>query len=322
MLNNKKIFIFGGSGSLGNQLISQYVANNTIICYSRDESKHWAMELKYKTNNLRFIIGDIRDYSRVESSILKENPNIIIIASALKHIDRCEYATHECIETNLNGTKNVADCVEKNNDRLSDLEAICFISTDKACEPTNVYGFCKAISEALIIEKSYYIKNRKFVCVRYGNVLNSRGSIIPILHEKGNDDNVKEYTLTHPDMTRFIMTLEESVKLIEHAILYAESDDIVLPTLTSMKLIDLFNIFSEKYNKPIKVTTLRPGEKLAESLISEIQCMRIVYKDNYIYIKPCYHNKIYNTALKNYNSNQNLLTKEELRNYLNNINLL
>ena len=322
MINNKKIFIIGGSGSLGNQLISKYIADNIVICYSRDECKHWAMELKYKSKNLKFIIGDIRDYSRIETSILSENPDIIIIAAALKHVDRCEYATHECLHTNLIGTKNVVDCVEKNIDRLPNLETICFISTDKSCEPANVYGFCKALSETLMIEKAYYIKNKKFVCVRYGNVLNSRGSIIPILHEKGKDESVTAYTLTHTDMTRFIMTLEDSVNLIEHAILHAESGDIVIPTLSAMKLIDLFNIFSEKYNKPIKITTLRPGEKMAEALISETQSMRLVDDGKYMYIKPSYHNKIYSTDLKNYNSNQNLLTKEELKDYLTKIDLL
>jgi len=243
MISNKKIFIFGGSGSLGNKLIEKYISTNLIVNYSRDECKHWQMSLKYKTDKLSYIIGDIRDYNRVETSILREQPNIIIIMAALKHIDRCEYAIEECIKTNFNGPLNVLNAIEANIDRLNLLESVIFVSSDKACEPTNAYGMAKAMAECAIVEKSLYIKKFKFVNIRYGNVLNSRGSIIPILHEKGNDQNVKEFILTHPNMTRFVMTLEQSVALIEHAILYAESGDTVIPELISMKLIDLMEIF-------------------------------------------------------------------------------
>ena len=183
------------------------------------------MSLKYKSPNLKFIIGDIRDYNSVENAILREQPHLIIIMAALKHIDRCEYAIHECLQTNCIGPMNVLNTIEKNNDRLVNLEVVVMVSTDKACEPTNVYGMAKALAESAIVEKSLYIKNRKFVNIRYGNVLNSRGSIIPILHEKGSDPEVKEFTLTHEDMTRFVMTLEQSVQLIEYAAIHGESGD-------------------------------------------------------------------------------------------------
>jgi len=276
MIKNKKILLFGGSGSLGNKFIEKYISNNIIVNYSRDECKHWKMSLKYKTDNLSFIIGDIRDFSRVENSILREQPNIIVIMAALKHIDRCEFAIDECVKTNFTGTMNILNSIESNADRLLNLETVVFVSTDKACEPTNVYGMAKALSESAIIEKSLYCKKFKFVNIRYGNVLNSRGSIIPILHEKGKDPDVKEFILTHPDMTRFVMTLEQSVDLIEHAILYASSGDTVIPKLISMKLVDLLEIFSEKYKKPIKITGLRPGEKMLESLVRETQSMRLI----------------------------------------------
>jgi len=323
MISNKKIFIFGGSGSLGNKLIEKYISTNLIVNYSRDECKHWQMSLKYKTDKLSYIIGDIRDYNRVETSILREQPNIIIIMAALKHIDRCEYAIEECIKTNFNGPLNVLNAIEANIDRLNLLESVIFVSSDKACEPTNAYGMAKAMAECAIVEKSLYIKKFKFVNIRYGNVLNSRGSIIPILHEKGNDQNVKEFILTHPNMTRFVMTLEQSVALIEHAILYAESGDTVIPELISMKLIDLMEIFSEKYNKPIKITGLRPGEKMLESLISETQSMRLVNgPDGYMYIKPPYKNLHINDNVRNYNSKINPLTKIKLITYLQNLNLI
>lgn len=338
-LANKKILLFGGSGSLGNKFIDIYLGQNTIVNYSRDECKHWQMGIKYNNNPaLSFIIGDIRDYARVESSILRVQPNIIIIMSALKHIDRCEYAIEECIKTNLTGPLNVVNAVESNIDRLAGLESVVMISTDKACEPTNVYGMSKALAESAIVEKSLTIKQCKFVNVRYGNVLNSRGSIIPLLHEKGKDTAAKSFSLTHPEMTRFVMTLEQSVELIEHAILYAESGDTVIPKLVSMRLLDLMELFSEKYDKPITITGLRSGEKMLESLISETQALRLVHgPEGYMYIKPPYlsasrilnqqadsaAHPVQNSQLvQNYNSKINPLSKLELLEYLNQFDLL
>jgi nucleoside-diphosphate-sugar epimerase len=322
MIQNKTILLFGGSGSLGNKFIETYLGKNKIINYSRDECKHWHMSLKYKSDKLSFIIGDIRDRSRVETTILREQPQIIVIMAALKHIDRCEYAIEECVKTNFEGTMNILNAIESNIDRIPSLESVVFVSTDKACEPTNVYGMAKALSESAIVEKSLYLKQCKFVAIRYGNVLNSRGSIIPILHEKGQDPDVNVFTLTHDEMTRFVMTLEQSVALIEHAILHAESGDIVIPELISMKLVDLMEIFSEKYGKPIRITGLRPGEKMLESLISETQAIRLVHgPDGYKYIKPPYKNLLIADA-KNYNSKLNPLSKEELYAYLCNLKLL
>lgn len=316
-IESKKILIFGGSGSLGNALIERYLTNNTIVNYSRDESKHWAMELKYKSKNLKFIIGDIRDKERVETTIIRENPHIIIIASALKHIDRCEFAVHESLMTNLQGTIHVTDTVEKHESQLTNLQCVVFVSTDKACEPTNVYGMSKALSEAVMVEKSLYVPNIKFVNVRYGNVLNSRGSIIPLLHEIGKDSQRTHFTLTHEDMTRFVMTLDQSVDLIQHAILHAESGDIVIPKLISMRVKDLLEIFSEIYKKPIQITELRPGEKMLESLISETQSYRLIKDtDEYFYIKPPYKQVHSTESVQNYNSKLNPLTKEELSTFL------
>ncbi len=323
MLSNKKILLFGGSGSLGRKFIDTYIKDNEIINYSRDECKHWEMGLHYKTPNLKFIIGDIRDYNSVENSILREQPHVIVIMAALKHIDRCEFAIHECLQTNCIGPINVLNSIEKNNDRLCNLECVVMVSTDKACEPTNVYGMAKALAESAIVEKSLYIKNRKFVNIRYGNVLNSRGSIIPILHEKGRDPEVNEFSLTHPDMTRFVMTLEQSVALIEYAIIHGESGDTIIPKLISLKMIDLMEIFSEKYRKPIKITGLRPGEKMLESLISETQATRLVKSTSgYMHIKPVYKNLLVTEDIYNYNSKLNPLNKEELREFMNSLYLI
>lgn len=321
MIVDKKIFIFGGSGSLGHALIERYLKNNTIVNYSRDECKHWKMSLKFKSQNLSFIIGDIRDENRVETSIIRENPHIIISASALKHIERCELATNECLQTNCMGIFNVVNAIEKNQANLTNLETVIFVSTDKACSPVNTYGMAKALGEKIMIEKSLYLKDIKFSTVRYGNVLNSRGSIIPILHKKGTDPDVKEFALTHDDMTRFVMTLEQSVDLIEHAIIYAESGDIVIPSLVSLRVTDLVSLFSEKYQKPVKYIGLRPGEKMLESLINETQSMSMIKGDNYFYIKPAYKNICDLDNVMDYNSKMNPLSKEDLREYLTRLGL-
>ena len=322
-MKDKKILIFGGSGSLGYKLVDRYLNNNTIYVYSRDESKHWQMSISYKKHpNLHFIIGDIRDFSKVHQSISRFNPDVIIIASALKHIDRCEYETNECISTNLLGTQNVLNVIESLRHDLK-LSKVCFISTDKACSPVNIYGMCKAASECLMIEKAKYIPNIKFVTVRYGNVLNSRGSIIPKLHEIGKDKQYKKYMITDDRMTRFVMTLDQSVDLIQHALEYGESGDVVIPKLISCKIIDLIEIFSKKYDKPIERGELRPGEKLLESLINETQSMRLIRgKDGYMFIKPPYKNIMVENDVKDYNSKLNPLSKADLKQYLLDLNLL
>ena len=323
-MNNSKILIFGGSGSLGNELVSKYIKTNELYIYSRDECKHWTMKLKYNNNNnLNFIIGNIRNKDKINQTINRVNPDIIIIAAALKHIDKCEYECNESISTNILGIQNILNCIETNKNNIN-LKTVCFISTDKACSPVNVYGMCKAISECLIIEKSKYIKNIKFVNVRYGNVLNSRGSIIPILHNIGKSPTKKYFTLTSDKMTRFVMTLKQSVDLIEYAILNGESGDTITPELISCKIKDLIEIFSEIYNKPIKVIGLRPGEKLLESLINNTQSIRLVNGINgYKHVKPPYK-KDYeqNKNIKDYNSKINPLSKNELQKYLKNLNLL
>lgn len=324
MIKNNKFLIIGGTGSLGNALLKKYLKNNEIYCYSRDESKHWAMTIQYNYNpNLHFIIGDIRDREKIKQTLVRHNFDIIIMAAAMKHIDRCEFEGNECLGTNLLGTKNVLDEVENNLDLLTKLKSVCFISTDKACSPVNIYGMCKAASECLLIEKSKYVSSVKFVCVRYGNVLNSRGSIIPTLHKLGQDPSVKNFKLTDDRMTRFVMTLEQSVDLIEHALLKAESGDIVIPKLISCNIKDILEVFSEIYNKPIVMDKLRPGEKMLESLINETQSMRLMFgEDGYMYIKPPYKNIMTENKIKDYNSTINPLSKEEIKEYLIKLNLL
>jgi FlaA1/EpsC-like NDP-sugar epimerase len=321
MISNKIILIFGGSGSLGNALIKKYIKNNIIFIYSRDENKHWLMNLKYKNVNLNFIIGDIRDFDKVKQSLIRINPHIIIIAAALKHVDKCEFESNEAINTNLIGTQNIINNIENLHTILTNLESTCYVSTDKACSPVNIYGMTKAISESIMIEKAKYITNKKFVNVRYGNVINSRGSIIPILHKIGNSSQYESFSITDSRMSRFIMTLDESVELIEYAILKCESGDTVIPKLKSMNIKDLIEIFSQKYNKPITKSNIRPGEKIYESLINDMQFSRTIEKDIYYIIKPSYISNISNNIF-DYNSSLNPISKEELYKYLCDIEML
>jgi UDP-N-acetylglucosamine 4,6-dehydratase len=326
MILNKTILIFGGTGSLGYELVKRYIDNNIIYNYSRDECKHWKMKLDFNNNNkLNFIIGDVINKNKIEETLLRIKPNIIIIASAMKHIDQCEYNTDQSLNTNLLGVKNILDLVEKHQTLLDGtLQTVLFVSSDKACSPINVYGMCKALSETLVVEKSYYIKKFKFVNIRYGNVLNSRGSIIPLLHTIGSEPEKKYFTLTNDKMTRFVMTLEQSVDLIEHTIINGESGDTVIPKLISMNVKDLVELFSEKYNKPIKLTGIKPGEKLLESLINKTQSGRINVNGEYTHIKSIYNftEEICEDKLNDYNSKINPLNKEQLYDYLNNLNLI
>lgn len=323
-LINQKILVFGGTGSLGYEITKQLINNNQIYNFSRDECKHWNMKLDFNYHkNLNFIIGDIINKQKVENSILRVNPHIIVIAAAMKHVDQCEVNAEQCLNSNLLGVKHILDTIEIHKDKL-DLKTTLFVSTDKACSPINTYGMAKAISEQLIIEKAYYIKSIKFVNIRYGNVLNSRGSIIPLLHNIGKDECKKKFILTHKDMTRFVMTLEQSVDLIKYAIENGDSGDTIIPELVSMNLIDLLEIFSEKYNKPIETTSIRPGEKMLESLINPTQAARIIKKNSYYHIKSIFDFKetIDSNKLIDYNSKINPLSKEQLFTYLNERNLL
>lgn len=326
MLTNKNILFFGGTGSLGYEFINKNIENNIIYNYSRDECKHWKMKLDFNHHkNLKFIIGDIMNTYKVEETLLRLKPNIIIIASAMKHIEQCEYNTDQSLNTNLLGVKNVLDLVEKHQDNLvGTLETILFVSSDKACSPVNVYGMCKALSETLVVEKSHYVKAFKFLNIRYGNVLNSRGSIIPLLHIIGNDKEKDHFTLTNENMTRFVMTLEQSVDLIEYSILNGESGDTIIPKLISMNVKDLIEIFCEKYNKPLKIIGIKPGEKLLESLINKSQSARIKKNGDYTHIKSLFDFKetIDEKDLVDYNSKTNPLNKEELKKYLICYNLL
>jgi UDP-N-acetylglucosamine 4,6-dehydratase len=319
-LKNQNILVIGGTGSLGRALIGRLAFDNHLSIMSRDEAKHWTIKNSLNLNSkVDFYVGDIRDYDRVTEVILRSEPNILIIASALKQVDTCEIAPSESVKTNLLGVQNVCNSIYSNLNKINNLNTVLLVSTDKACAPTNVYGMCKAISERIITGSAHLQSRVKFVAVRYGNVLESRGSIIPLF--KYQAENHPALTVTHKEMTRFTMTLNESIDLIENTILSGSTGEIWIPKIPSMKILELAEIFAEKFSKDILITGIRPGEKLHEDLISVPESMRTRdTKINFI-IEPSLMTRSNENEFFSYNSSMNNLTKNELNQYLINLGI-
>lgn len=284
------LLIIGGTGSLGNHLVKRLQNTYKIIILSRDENKQWSMRQLFPF--LTFVLCDIRNKENFERILLTLRPDRIIIAAALKHIDQCERNIDECITTNILGVSNVIHSITENLSRnlLTNLNTVAFISTDKAASPVNVYGMCKSICERLMAEKSLLYSTPKFVCVRYGNVLNSRGSLFPLFKELANNPNKDCFPVTDDKMTRFFLHLDQSIDLIVKAMDYGESGDTFIPRVPSYRILDIAQCFSELYDKPVKVVGIRPGEKMHECLINESERNRTIQKDDVYIIKPCYNN--------------------------------
>jgi len=312
--------IFGGTGSLGKKLIDRLISlHHCVSVFSRDEAKHWTIKNEVKNNNLKFYVGDIRDKNRILNVLRQSKPDVVIIAAALKQVDTCELSPTESIQTNLLGTTNVIDSINELNDEFATIKAVLFVSTDKACSPVNVYGMCKAISERIVSsqEKTGSQKIR-YLCTRYGNVLESRGSIIPLF--KFQAENCAELTVTDVDMTRFVMTLDDSVDLILHALKHGNNGEIFIPKIRAMKIIDLAEIFAERYNKQIKITGIRPGEKLHEELVNESESIRVIDTGSHFVVRPIY--EIVNQEKFAYTSADDVLSKVDLLKYLTSLNIL
>lgn len=313
---SKKILIIGGTGSLGKKIISRWASKYQLAIYSRDEAKHWTIKNQLCNESITFFVGDIRDKTRLKNVIDSYTPDTVIIAAALKQVDTCELSPLESVKTNLQGTTNVIDAV--NN---SSVKTVLFISTDKACAPVNVYGMCKALSERLITSQSLTNSNIRWICTRYGNVLESRGSIIPLF--KYQIKHANELTVTNPNMTRFLMTLDESVDLIEKALQQAYSGETWIPVLPSMRIGDLAEIFSKISGKSIKIIGERPGEKVHEDLMNSsesIRSQRIIDESGtFIAIKPAYDHGT--TKAYSYTSNDNVMSLEQLEDKLRNLNI-
>jgi FlaA1/EpsC-like NDP-sugar epimerase len=314
-LADENVLIFGGTGSLGKALIRRLRGKNTISIYSRDEAKHWTIRNQLQNQSgISFFVGDIRDASRVAEICVKVKPSIVIIASALKQVDTCEVSPFESIQTNTLGIRNVCEAVIQLENQLPNLHTVLLVSTDKACAPTNVYGMTKALAERLVASYEAYQSKTKFVSVRYGNVLESRGSIIPLF--KHQIETKAPLTVTDERMTRFIMTLDQSIDLIEQAISSASNGQVWIPRIPAMRIVDLANIFSKRSGSIVQLTGMRPGEKLHEDLISEPESIRTKNLEGHYVIDSPFNLNSQSADLFSYTSNQNLLEVDELESYL------
>lgn len=321
MASMSRYLIFGGTGSLGRKLIDRLLPKHTVAVYSRDEAKHWTIrnELASHPNKerLEFYVGDIRDPQRVAAIIRQFKPQTIIVAAALKQVDTCELSPSESVATNLLGTQNVINAV---NELSHDApEAVLFVSTDKACAPVNVYGMCKAISERVVTSQARTgLSHVRYLAVRYGNVLESRGSIIPLF--KHQAAHAEFLTVTDPDMTRFVMTLDDSVDLIQRAVRDGESGTTWIPILPAMRIGDLAEIYSERSGKPIKVIGLRPGEKKHEDLINESESVRATKLVKFYMIGPAFESG--SNDRFTYTSADEVMSKEQLREHLTKLGII
>jgi len=317
---DQRVLIFGGTGSLGRALVARLSRSNTLMLFSRDEAKHWTIRNQIGPNsNIVYAVGDIRDGARVEEALLRFQPTVVVIAAALKQVDTCEMIPFESVQTNVLGIKNIIDAVRRHVDRLTQLDVVLMVSTDKACAPVNVYGMCKALAERMVTSQSIAFERPRFIGVRYGNVLQSRGSIIPLFRWQAACNHC--LTVTHPEMTRFVMTLDESIDLIIASTNGAASGEIWLPRLRSMKILELAQIFSNRYGKPIEIIGMRPGEKIHEVLIVESESARVTFDGKYYHMAPSHTTVDPDARMFSHRSDDDLLAKDELATYLDSIGI-
>ncbi len=293
LFNDKIILITGGSGTIGSYLVETLLIKYSpkiIRIYSRDETKQYTLSrklIKYK-EQIRFFIGDIRDKERLVRAM--ENVNIVFHLAALKHVLACEYNPFEAIKTNVLGLQNLIEVSINNN-----VERVIFTSTDKAATPCNTMGVTKLLGEKLITAANYYKGKADtiFYSVRFGNVMGSRGSLIPLI-----ENQVKKelpITLTNREMTRYIISIEKAIDLILNTISLAQGGEVFVLKMDAVKVIDLIEvlieIFAEKYNKNIKTIEIEEigmlaGEKLYEELFSIEESERTYETDNLCIIFP------------------------------------
>jgi UDP-N-acetylglucosamine 4,6-dehydratase/5-epimerase len=287
MFNNKRILITGGTGSFGQQFVSDTLKKfkpKEIIVYSRDEMKQWFMLEKFKKyKNLKFTIGDIRDRDRL--SECSKGVDILIHAAATKIIPTAEINPEECIKTNINGAQNVIYSA-----KLNKIKKIVALSTDKASNPINLYGATKLASDKLFISANFSTNNQsKFSIVRYGNVIGSRGSIIPFFL-KIKEKNI--FPITDINMTRFFITLSEAVKLVWLSCEKMVGGEIFVKKIPSLKIIDIAKAINSRAK--FKIIGIRPGEKIHEQMISVDDSYHTYEYKNYFKIIP----QISNNKLK------------------------
>jgi UDP-N-acetylglucosamine 4,6-dehydratase len=281
MFDNKNILITGGTGSFGKQFVAtllQRYKPNKIIIYSRDELKQFEMAQEYKEKCMRYFIGDVRDLPRLKKAM--KDVDIVVHAAALKHVPIAEYNPMECIKTNIMGAQNVIDaCLE------NEVTHTIALSTDKAASPANLYGASKLASDKLFVAANNLTGDHeiKFSVVRYGNVLGSRGSVIPYF-KKLIAEGATELPITEPNMTRFWITLKEGVDFVIKNFQRMQGGEIFVPKIPSMKMTDMALALAP--HLPQKIIGIRPGEKLHEIMCPLDDSHITLEFDDHFVIKP------------------------------------
>lgn len=320
MFNGTRIFISGATGSWGQTLVYFLLKKydvTEIICFSRGELQQVLMKRKFNSGKLKFIIGDIRDYDSVKRAT--NNVDYIFHLAALKHVPVCEENVQETIKTNIDGTTNIVNAAIENN-----VKKVIYVSSDKAVEPINLYGMTKSVGEKCIIQANNLSDYTKFICVRGGNVMGSNGSVIPYFI-----DQIKSggpLTITDKNMTRFFLSLEESIMLLFKASIDGIGGETFVINMSSCYIKDLVDVLMDVYGKvDIVEIGIRPGEKLDEVLVSANEStLTFNYDENYYVILPSQANKTlsdkYNGYSKFYHekfaSNTTLMNKTEIKTLL------
>ena len=296
MFNNKNILITGGTGSFGQNFVSYVLKNykpNKIVVFSRDEMKQWDMAEKLRHNKtLRFFIGDVRDKDRLHRAF--DGIDYVIHAAANKIVPIAEYNPFECIKTNIIGAMNVLDV---SIDR--GVKKVIALSTDKASSPINLYGATKLVSDKLFVSGNSYSGTNitKFSVVRYGNVMGSRGSVIPFFLKLNKNE---KYPITDINMTRFMITLDQGVNFVIDSLKRMQGGEIFVKKIPSMKVIDILNAINP--NADIEIIGIRPGEKIHEQMISRDEALKTYEFDDYYVILPSFvsdEHERYNYKLSN-----------------------
>jgi len=332
---NKVVLITGGTGSLGKVLVKRLLSGSEglpkkIIVFSRDEAKQHFMRVEYQEkaknptdeviyNNfmslLEFRIGDVRDFHSVASTL--KGVNIVINGAALKQVPSCEYFPYEAVKTNILGPENILRAIREHD---LPIETVVGVSTDKACKPVNVMGMTKALQERVFISGNITCPKTRFICVRYGNVLASRGSVIPLFHEQIS--NGGPVTVTTDDMTRFLLPLERAVDTVIAALKNAKPGETFVPQVPAATMMDLAKALIGNRKVKIKITGIRPGEKVHEIMVSDEEAWRAFKRGEYYAIQPMLpeltHKESKEKAVlkKEYSSDDILMNLKETTAYL------
>ena len=339
MLKDKRVLVTGGTGSLGKVLVRRLLTGELgrpqqITVFSRDEAKQHSMRLAFQNLRastdeviyhnfeqlLQFRIGDVRDLHSVSTAL--RQADVVFNAAALKQVPSCEYFPYEAVQTNIIGAENIIRAIREH--RLA-VETVVGVSTDKACKPVNVMGMTKAVQERLFVRANLDAGDTRFISVRYGNVLASRGSVIPLFHEQIHRGG--PVTITTTDMTRFLLSLEQAVDTVLAALREASRGETYIPRVPSARVTDIAAALIGDRKIETAVTGIRPGEKVHEILVSEEEAYRTIERGSYYVIQPMLPellaaDKQGEPLGREYSSADNVMSSDEVADLLRRHNLM